>query len=73
MVLCSALTQQQGERIMLILTRRTGETLKIGDNIDVTVLDVKGNQVRIGIAAPEDVPVHREEIYQRIAEERESG
>jgi len=54
---------------MLILTRRTGETLNIGDDIEVTVLDVKGNQVRIGITAPEEVAVHRQEIYERIREE----
>jgi carbon storage regulator len=47
---------------MLILTRRIGETLNIGDNVQVTVLGVKGNQVRIGVNAPKDVPVHREEI-----------
>lgn len=51
---------------MLILTRRVGETLMIGESVSVTVLGVKGNQVRIGITAPKDVAVHREEIYQRI-------
>jgi len=55
---------------MLILTRRNGEVLKIGDDIDVTVLAVTGNQVRVGISAPRDVAVHREEIYQKIKQEQ---
>ncbi len=58
---------------MLILTRRVGETLMIGDNVSVTVLGVKGNQVRIGVNAPKDVSVHREEIYERIKNEKESS
>lgn len=58
---------------MLILTRRIGETLIIGDDVNITVLGVKGNQVRLGINAPKDVSVHREEIYLRIQQEKEGG
>lgn len=56
---------------MLILTRRSGESLMIGNNVTLTVLGVKGNQVRIGINAPKSVPVHREEIYERIKREEQ--
>ncbi len=56
---------------MLILTRRVGETLVIGDDISITVLGVKGNQVRIGIDAPKSISVHRQEIYERIKHEEE--
>lgn len=59
---------------MLILTRRIGESLQIGDNIKLTVLSVRGNQIQIGINAPPEVPVHREEIYERLKrEQREQG
>ena len=58
---------------MLILTRRIGERIVIGDDVTVSVLGLKGNQVRVGIEAPRDVPVHREEIYQRILKERAEG
>lgn len=58
---------------MLILTRRAGETVMIGDEVTITVLGVKGNQVRLGINAPRTVAVHREEIYQRIKREQAGG
>lgn len=58
---------------MLILTRRIGETLIIGDDVNITVLGVKGNQVRLGINAPKDVSVHREEIYLRIQNEKQNN
>lgn len=57
---------------MLILTRRVGETVMIGSDITVTILGVKGNQVRVGVNAPKEVPVHREEIYERIKRESSS-
>ena len=58
---------------MLILTRRVGETVMIGDNVTVTVLGVKGNQVRVGVNAPREIAVHREEIFDRIKREQEAA
>ncbi|WHI45979.1 carbon storage regulator CsrA [Microbulbifer sp. VAAF005] len=58
---------------MLILKRRTGENLRIGANVSITVLEVKGNQVKVGIIAPKSLPVHREEIYRRIKREGNMG
>jgi carbon storage regulator len=58
---------------MLILTRRVGETIMIGNDVTVTVLGVKGNQVRVGVSAPRDVAVHREEIFERIKHEEQDG
>ncbi|WP_445361147.1 carbon storage regulator CsrA [Microbulbifer sp. EKSA005] len=55
---------------MLILNRRTGENLRIGENVSITILEVKGNQVRVGIIAPKSLPVHREEVYRRIRKEQ---
>lgn len=58
---------------MLILTRRVGETLMIGDDVSMTILGVKGNQVRVGVNAPKEVSVHREEIYMRIQAEKKQA
>jgi carbon storage regulator len=71
MAVRSGIARHIGEQEMLILTRRVGETLMVGDEVTVTVLGVKGNQVRIGVNAPKDVAVHREEIYQRIQQEKD--
>lgn len=51
---------------MLILTRKMGETLLVGDNVEITVLNIRGNQVKLGVKAPQDISVHRQEIYERI-------
>jgi carbon storage regulator len=59
------------EKMMLILTRRMGETIIVGDSVKFTVLGIKGNQVRIGVDAPKDLAVHREEIYLRIQKEKD--
>lgn len=56
---------------MLILSRETGEKLMIGDDVELTILGIKGNQVRVGVSAPKDVPVHREEVYLRIQNEKQ--
>lgn len=56
---------------MLILTRKSGEKLMVGDDVEITVLGVKGNQVRVGVSAPKDVAVHREEVYIRIQNEKD--
>ncbi|MGB2696725.1 MAG: carbon storage regulator CsrA [Candidatus Zixiibacteriota bacterium] len=58
---------------MLILTRKTGESITIGDNVKITVLGIHGRQVRLGIVAPQKVVVHREEIYVKIQEENKKG
>lgn len=58
---------------MLILTRRAGETIMVGDDVTITVLGIKGNQVRLGVNAPKEIAVHREEIYERILAEREQA
>lgn len=66
-----SINQTEGFCKMLILTRRVGETIMIGDEVTITVLGVKGNQVRIGVNAPKSVAVHREEIYERIKREKQ--
>jgi carbon storage regulator len=66
-------SDESKERTMLILTRRVGETVMIGNDVTVTVLGVKGNQVRVGVNAPKEVAVHREEIYERIKREEQAA
>ena len=63
----------KGDWDMLILTRRISESIIVGDDVKITVLGVKGNQVRLGIDAPKHLPVHREEIYERIQHEKKTG
>ena len=62
--------KKEGEYIMLILTRRISESIVIGDDINITVLGIKGNQIRLGVEAPKEISVHREEIYNRIRAEK---
>ena len=69
-LVCPAATQEEGDETMLILTRRGGESLKIGDEVTITVLGIRGSEVRIGVAAPRAIPVHREEVYARIQAEK---
>ena len=64
---------ERKEQTMLILTRRVGETVMIGDSVTVTILGVKGNQVRVGVNAPKEIAVHREEIYERIKREEQAA
>ena len=59
--------------LMLILTRKVNETLMVGDDVSVTVLGIKGGQIRIGINAPRDIPVHRQEVYEKILQERNAA
>ena len=77
-VLCDSVPLKKNDKdggkvAMLILTRRVGETVVIGDDVDVTVLGMRGNQVRLGVTAPREIAVHREEIYQRIHDDKENG
>jgi len=65
--------QRQGVATMLILTRRVNEKLMVGDDVTVTVLSINGNQVRIGVNAPRHVPVHREEIYEKVKRQESLG